>query len=152
MVFARFRSRHGQVLHLPQWCLYNLNFKLKLFRLLFQMQNSSPIKMKNLKKWLPVLALILGLGLVMTQSAFKPSKKDMVEYGKIQTVSGIEWVNLSGLTYVDPFNDLEEDQYTCDEIENEYCTAFFDVNDPPQPNDLDPENGTPGEFRPYTAP
>jgi|GEM_PF-2402217 len=125
-------------------------FKSKLFRLLFQMQNSSQTNMKNIKKFLPVLALVLGLGLVLTQSAFKASKKNMVEYGKIQTLTGIDWVDLSNLTYVDPFNDLEEGQYTCDQHEDEFCTAFFDETEIPDNNTPDPQNGTPGEFRPYT--
>ena len=44
--------------------------------------------MKNLKNLLPVLALVLGLGLVLTQSAFKGTKANTpVEYQYISNSS-----------------------------------------------------------------
>jgi len=102
--------------------------------------------MKNLSKFLPVAALVLGLGLVMVESAFKSPQKG-TEYGKTVVNGVVHWVDLSGLTYVDSENDLEEGQYTCDEQENEHCTAFFETA--PEDDAIDPNNGQEGIFRQY---
>lgn len=102
----------------------------------------------NLKKLnVGLVALLLGFGLVVTQSAFKSAK--LQEYGKLETSPGNHiWVDIASLDYVSPENELEEGQYTCDDSEIENCTAFFESQ--PMPNTPDPENGQPGIFRQYT--
>ncbi|SFH19451.1 DUF6520 family protein [Pedobacter insulae] len=84
--------------------------------------------MKNLKKLLPAFALVVGLGLVFTQSAFKAEKTSYTYY----RVGG-EWVAaIPG--------------YSCNEAETEICSEVFD-----HPNPTPEENGTDtvlGEYLP----
>lgn len=61
--------------------MINLILNLNFFDCFFK-SNKTVNMMKNLKNLLPVLAILLGLGLVITQSAFKnntkPSKTDVM--------------------------------------------------------------------------
>lgn len=58
--------------------------------------------MKNLKLVLPALALILGLGIVFTQSAFKTPKKTTYEYFKYNgtTFDETNYRNISNWEHV----------------------------------------------------
>jgi hypothetical protein len=64
--------------------------------------------MKNLKNLLPVLALVLGLGLVLTQSAFKSVKTDQYtfryngpDYAQANVENEANWVHDESVTCVD---------------------------------------------------
>lgn len=78
--------------------------------------------MKNLKKLVPVFALVLGLGLVFTQSAFKASKTTMTyQYDRNDAV-GID----------DPahWNDLSvSPQESCSEGTTLPCIVQFDSSE-----------------------
>lgn len=88
--------------------------------------------MKNLKKFLPLLALVLGLGLVMTQSAFT-KKTEM--YGKTyDEEENVHWVSLEGLTPYNGPGSLPQGTYRCNFSEDETCTAEFST--PPSDNDV----------------
>lgn len=83
--------------------------------------------MKNLKKLLPVFALVLGLGLVFTQSAFKSGTTAM--YGKVIGVGTHDWEPLTGLTEFTGSDEdpLTENTYRCLASPSTTCTAEFDA-------------------------
>jgi len=88
--------------------------------------------MKNLKLKLPFFALILGLSIVVTQSAFT-SAKLADEYG---------YLNGTWHKFSDP-NPGTDDFSICSEDPEETCTYVFDT--PPTtelPGDSDPSSRT----------
>ncbi|RYY51955.1 MAG: hypothetical protein EOO09_22560 [Chitinophagaceae bacterium] len=103
--------------------------------------------MKISKTLLPLFALVLGIGLVFSQSAFKPAKVDK-EWGMVHNLDEtITYIDLDSYSYQDPENPLGSQQYTCDLAPAENCTAFFDVSVTPGPTTPDPANGRSGELR-----
>ncbi|RYF25077.1 MAG: hypothetical protein EOO42_04535 [Flavobacteriales bacterium] len=78
--------------------------------------------MKNLKNLLPVLALVLGLGLVLTQSAFKSGKTTMTYQYDRNDAFGIDnpahWNNLA-----------ETPQQSCSEGTTLPCIVQFDSSE-----------------------
>ena len=82
----------------------------------------------NLKKLnVGLVALVLGFGLVVTQSAFKSSKADM--YGKVISGASHSWEPLAGLTeYTGSVsNPLPDNTYRCLLEPTETCTAEFAI-------------------------
>lgn len=76
--------------------------------------------MKNLKKLLPLFALILGFGLVFTQSAFKPTANPQNhQYAK--NVNG-EWI------------EIDDETYVCNESDD-ICKGTFSYSNP-LPNEV----------------
>lgn len=98
--------------------------------------------MKNLKKLLPVFALVLGLGLVFTQSAFKAKTGDM--YGKTYSGSDVIWIPLTELTEDNESEELPLGTYRCEFDEEEICTAEFAT--PPAVNAIPSAGTVPGIF------
>lgn len=90
----------------------------------------------NLKKLnLGLVALLLGFGLVMTQSAF--TKKNTPNYGKDENGN---WHLITGLTQVGSTTEPGTNQYRClDEVS--VCKAYFNYSDPMQ-NASDYESGS----------
>ncbi len=85
--------------------------------------------MKNLKKFLPLFAFVLGLGLVFTQSAFKSVDKQLTKEWGFDENLGV-WVDLNDLP-------IDATGTTCDEITLDPCTYIF--NDTIDPNEeVDP--------------
>lgn len=81
----------------------------------------------NLKKLnLGLVALLLGFGLVMTQSAFKA--KTTPNYGKD---SSGNWHLITGMTQVDLLTEPGENQYRCLD-QNNVCKAYFNYSNPAQ--------------------
>lgn len=83
--------------------------------------------MKNLKNLLPLFAMIIGLGLVFTQSAFK-AKKDTLYWFQVDTSTGA----------ISTYLGNEEPGGDCasDEVLNPTCSVAFeetDLQDPGQP-------------------
>lgn len=85
----------------------------------------------NLRKLnLGLVALLLGFGLVMTQSAFTPKQNVYaIEYGYL----GGQWIDINSTPPTGK-------EYKCVETEEQICTYMFegDPNDP-----LNPETGIP---------
>lgn len=93
----------------------------------------------NLRKLnLGLVALLLGFGLVVTQSAFTPKQNvNAIEYGYLDG----QWVDVNSTPPTGQ-------EYSCDDTLEQVCTYMFegDPNDP-----LNPESGIPtariGEFK-----
>lgn len=91
----------------------------------------------NLKKLnLGLVALVLGFGLVLTQSAFTP-KTTTPNYAKD---SNGNWHLITGLTQVNSETEPGENQYRCIESAS-ICKAYFSYPNP-MPNATDFELGS----------
>ncbi|RZM21180.1 MAG: hypothetical protein EOO88_34055 [Pedobacter sp.] len=82
----------------------------------------------NLRKLnVGLVALVLGFGLVVTQSAFTPAKSNATLYGKVLVTpsnpSG--WVDLTGMTE-DNSSPYQDNSYRCEQSE-EVCKAQFET-------------------------
>lgn len=81
--------------------------------------------MKNFKKLLPVVAIVLGVGLVFTQSAFKPTT---------DTVWVFDGDDISDAQYASEYH-VDMESPTCEEGETlpckiiSYGSSSTDVND-----------------------
>lgn len=109
------------MLSLPKW-LYKINLKFnQTFSSAFSNAKQQSIKMRNLKKLLPLFAFVLGLGLVFTQSAFKaPEQTDIY----VETQDGYRLKSTqSGFCSVEALN---------------HCEYLFTGTDPENPADYTP--------------
>jgi len=84
--------------------------------------------MNLLKVKSPIYAALVALVLVVSQSAFKPAKTDVL-YGKdYNPTTG--WKDLTGIN-VDNSFPYAENTYSCVAQEDETCTGEFDSTTPP---------------------
>lgn len=96
----------------------------------------------NLKKLnVGLVALLLGFGLVWTQSAFT-EKTTM--YGKTIVGSDVHWVSLDGLLPYSGSGPLPQGYYRCNIDETSTCLGEF--SSPPEINDTPTGLETEGVF------
>ena len=91
-------------------------------------QNITYLKstLMNMINKLPIAAAVLGLALVLTQSAFKNTTQDPTHY---KNSTDNTWVSLGSLT-----PGPNPGMYRCVEsTETTICTAYFDPNTNPNP-------------------
>lgn len=74
--------------------------------------------MKNLKKFIPVFAFVLGIGLVFTQSAFKNATSTTTNWYLIDENTGV----------LDPSHQVIDPQEFCDEGQNKFCAREYNVS------------------------
>lgn len=98
----------------------------------------------NLRKLnLGLVALLLGFGLVLTQSAFTPTKKANM-YGKTYVSGDVHWVSLDGLEEFTGTGPLPSGKYRCNPNDLEICSAEF--SSPPAVNAIPTGTEIEGDF------
>lgn len=77
---------------------------------------------------MPAMAMVLGIGLVISQSAFKPaeSKRASVQYERVLGPSGVSWRLATGST--------------CNLDPSRICKAYFDYNPNDESEEYNAEN------------
>ncbi|RZK37834.1 MAG: hypothetical protein EOO90_24145 [Pedobacter sp.] len=82
--------------------------------------------MQNLKKMLPLMALVLGMGLVLTQSAFKTTKTDQYTFR-------YNGPNYSQANVENEANWIHDESVACTDVPQKACSIKVDasfVNNP----------------------
>ncbi|RZK26471.1 MAG: hypothetical protein EOO43_02735 [Flavobacterium sp.] len=98
--------------------------------------------MKNLKNLLPLFALVLGLGLVITQSAFKPVKSESTTgHYYILSEDGNEYSYYGINSPNDGLCDAGPSDACYIRLEGEYMTPFAPENKPETPSEYSTEVG-----------
>lgn len=100
--------------------------------------------MKTIKINLPLMALLLGVCLIFTQSAFK-GKRDTILYGRVVIEDEVTWQDLTTAT-IDSSLPYAHNSYRCTPATG-ICTAEFDDTNPPIDNSSTPTGSeTTGKF------
>lgn len=97
--------------------------------------------MKTLKNRMPLLAVLVALGLIVTQSAFTPKRVGQTYYYNTG-VSPAVWQN-AGTLHEDSNGDdgYDDNSYRCEESPSN-CTAQFESSSPTLPASSTPNPGT----------
>ncbi|MGN8056054.1 DUF6520 family protein [Pedobacter sp. 22163] len=98
--------------------------------------------MKTSKFKMPLLAVLVALGLIVTQSAFKPKLVGQTYYYNT-AVSPAVWQN-AGTLHEDSNGDdgYDENSYRCEDNIEQNCTAQFESTSPTLPASSTPLPGS----------